>query len=198
MTDTWTIVVPAKGTAAAKSRLGCHPGLAQAIALDTVAAALPMGRVIVITSAAASADFRALGAETTYDPGQGLSAAVIHGIESAGPNRVAVLQGDLPALTSMELEAALWLAAATELAFVPDATGTGTTLITALDPARHRPAFGEGSRAAHSAAGYVELDIEETSGLRSDVDTWADLERLEWRLGTRTAEALESIRQSAR
>lgn len=198
MTDAWTIVVPVKGTAAAKSRLGGGPGLARAIALDTVAAALPVGRLVVVTSAAAAADFRALGAETVHDPGRGLSAAVLHGIEAAGPGQVAVLQGDLPALTSAELEVALWLASAAELSFVADAAGTGTTLLTALDPERHRPAFGEGSRAAHRAAGYIELHIDETSGLRSDVDTWADLERLEGRLGPRTAEAMEMIRQSAR
>ncbi|CCQ48172.1 2-phospho-L-lactate guanylyltransferase CofC [Pseudarthrobacter siccitolerans] len=198
MTDTWTIVIPAKGTAAAKSRLGGNPGLAQAIALDTVAAALPVGRVIVVTSAAAAAGFRALGAETLQDPGRGLSAAVLQGIEAAGTGRVAVLQGDLPALTSIELESALWLASATELTFVADAAGTGTTLITALDPKRHRPMFGEGSRAAHAAAGYVELSIDKTSGLRSDVDIRADLERLEGRLGRRTAEVLATIRQSAR
>lgn len=198
MTDAWTIVVPVKGTAAGKSRLGGYPGLARAIALDTVAAALPVGRLVVITSTVAAADFRALGAETVHDPGQGLSAAVLQGIEAAGPGRVAVLQGDLPALTSAELEAALWLASAAELAFVADAAGTGTTLITALDPQRHRPAFGEGSRAAHAALGYVELYIDKTSGLRSDVDIWDDLERLEGRLGRRTAEALETIRQSAR
>ncbi|WP_461186635.1 2-phospho-L-lactate guanylyltransferase [Arthrobacter sp. Z4-13] len=198
MTDAWTIVVPVKGTAAAKSRLGGGPGLARTIALDTVAAALPVGRVVVVTSDAAAADFRALGAETVQDPGRGLSAAVLHGIGVAGSGRVAVLQGDLPALASAELEVALRLASAAEMAFVADSAGTGTTLITALDPERHRPAFGEGSRAAHGAAGYVELDLDETSGLRSDVDTWADLERVEGRLGRRTAEALETLRQSAR
>lgn len=198
MSDAWTIVVPAKGTPAAKSRLGGHPDLAQAIALDTVAAALPVGRVIVVTSAAAANGFRALGAETVHDSGRGLSAAVLQGIEAAGNGRVAVLQGDLPALTSAELKDALRLALAAELAFVADAAGTGTTLITALDSAGHRPAFGEGSRAAHGAAGYAELQIDETSGLRSDVDTWADLERLEGRLGRRTAVALDAIRQSAR
>lgn len=198
MTEAWTIVVPAKGTPAAKSRLGGDPGLAQAIALDTVAAALPVGRVVVVTSAAAAAGFRALGAETVHDAGLGLSAAVHQGIEAAGTGRVAVLQGDLPALTSIELEGALRLASANELAFVADAAGTGTTLITALNPERHRPAFGQASRAAHRAAGYIELHLDEASGLRSDVDTWADLERLEGRLGARTAEALEMIRQSAR
>lgn len=198
MTDAWTIVVPVKGNAAAKSRLGGDPGLARAIALDTVASALPVGRLVVITTSAAAADFRALGAETVLDPGQGLSAAVLRGIEAAGQGRVAVLQGDLPALTSAELEVALWLASAAELAFVADAAGTGTTLITALDPERHRPAFGEGSRAAHGDAGYIELHIDKTSGLRSDVDIWADLERLGGRLGRRTAEALQTIRQSAR
>ncbi|ELT44135.1 2-phospho-L-lactate guanylyltransferase CofC [Arthrobacter nitrophenolicus] len=198
MTNTWTIVVPVKGTAAAKSRLGGDLGLARAIALDTVAVALLVARVVVVTSDAAAAGFRALGAETVQDPGQGLHAAVLYGIKVAGPGPVAVLQGDLPAITSTELEFALRLASAIELAFVGDAAGTGTTLITALNPERHRPAFGEGSRAAHRAVSYVELDFDDMSGLRSDVDTWADVERLEGRLGLRTAAALETLRQSAR
>ena len=190
MTDIWTIVVPVKGTPESKSRLGGDPRLAQAIALDTVAAALQVGRVVVVTSPTAAVAFRALGAETVHDSGQGLHSAVLQGIEAAGTGWVAVLQGDLPALTAADLKAALRIASTIDLAFVPDAAGKGTTLITALNPKRHCPAFGGESRAAHCAAGYIELHLDETSVLRSDVDTWADLERLEGRLGRRTAEAI--------
>ena len=69
---------------------------------------------------------------------------------------------------------------------VPDADGTGTTLVTAADGAVHSPAFGAGSRAAHLANGYVELEVGVASGLRTDVDTPEQLAALEGRLGPRT------------
>ncbi|SER36322.1 hypothetical protein SAMN05444745_1481 [Arthrobacter sp. OV608] len=83
-----------------------------------------------------------------------------------------------------ELEAALWLASAVELAFVADAAGTGTKLINALAPERRRPAVGEGSRAAHGVAGYVELYI----------DIWADW--ADWS-GSRDAAPPEGLRATA-
>lgn len=183
----WTVVIPVKGTSAAKSRLGASPELAHAIALDSVEAALGAARVIVVTSADAAADFAALGAEVVPDPGEGLNAACRRGIESAGGGPVAVMLGDLPALRPAELATALGLAAQHPLAFVADAENEGTTLITALEAAAHVPAFGAGSRDAHHAAGYVELDIDTASGLRRDVDTPAQLAAIgPEALGTRT------------
>jgi 2-phospho-L-lactate guanylyltransferase len=104
---------------------------------------------------------------------------------AGGP--VAVLLGDVPALQSAELAAALALAERHPLAFVPDADGTGTVLITALVASDHAPSFGSGSRAAHAAAGYFELDLPSKSGLRRDVDTPEHLAALASRLGPRTA-----------
>lgn len=187
MTD-WTIVVPVKGTAAAKSRLKGTAGLAQAIAIDTIAAVVAasrVARVIVVTSADA-APFEELGAEVVVDSGAGLNAAVRLGIAGAvGP--VAALLGDLPALRPNELDVALSLAEAHELSFVADADAEGSTLIAALRPDLHNPAFGAGSRAAHRAAGYVELSVEASSGLRRDVDTAEQLASLAGRLGPLTA-----------
>ncbi len=57
---------------------------------------------------------------------------------------------------------------------VPDADGTGTTLLTARAPEALRPHFGPGSRAAHETAGHVVL-ADVGAGLRRDVDTTADL-----------------------
>jgi 2-phospho-L-lactate guanylyltransferase len=171
--------------------------LAEAIALDSVEAALGAARVIVVTTVAAAADFEALGAVVVTDPGGGLNAAVVAGISAAGAGAVgespagdtavAVLLGDLPALASAELAAALAAAGRHPLAFVADADSTGTTLITALRGTPHSPAFGPGSRAAHLAAGYVELEFPADSGLRRDVDTADQLAVLDGRLGPRTA-----------
>jgi len=188
----WTVVVPVKGTAAAKSRLKGATGLAQAIAMDTIAAVVAasrVARVIVVTSADA-APFEELGAEVVVDPGAGLNAAVRLGIAGAvGP--VAALLGDLPALRPNELDVALSLADAHELSFVADADAEGSTLIAAVRPDLHTPAFGAGSQAAHRAAGYVELSVEASSGLRRDVDTADQLASLVGRLGPRTAALAE-------
>jgi 2-phospho-L-lactate guanylyltransferase len=185
----WTVVIPVKGTVAAKSRLGASPELALAIALDSVAEALVAAKVIVVTSPSIAPQFEALGALVVIDASAGLNSAVAQGIAAAGDGPVAVLLGDVPALRSSELAAALELAEQHPLAFVPDADGEGTVLIAARASADHRPAFGLHSRAAHSAAGYVELDIPADSGLRRDVDTPAQLAALGDRLGPRTRAA---------
>jgi 2-phospho-L-lactate guanylyltransferase len=182
----WTVVVPVKGTADAKSRLGASARLARAIALDSVEAALGAARVIVVTTDSAAADFVALGASVVRDPGEGLSAAITVGIAAAGEGAVAVLLGDVPALLPSELAAALAAAERHPRAMVADADGEGTVLITAFAAADHAPAFGPGSRELHRAAGYVELDVAPESGLRRDVDTREQLAALAGRLGPRT------------
>jgi coenzyme F420-0:L-glutamate ligase/2-phospho-L-lactate guanylyltransferase len=193
----WTVVIPVKGTASAKSRLGASPGLALAIALDSVDAAVaaaasahPSWRVIVVTTAAMAPSFEALGAELVLDDERGLTMAIALGITAAGDGPVAVMLGDLPALRPEELVHALALAAQHPHAFVADADDDGSVLITALDAAAHRPAFGAHSRAAHRAAGYVQLSIPVDSGLRRDVDTPEHLAELASRLGPRTAALL--------
>jgi 2-phospho-L-lactate guanylyltransferase len=180
----FTVVIPVKGTDAAKSRLAATPELARAIAQDTVAAALAVAPVIVVT-AASERDFP--GATVIADPGGGLDAAIAAGITSA-TGHVAVLLGDLPALLPDELAAALAVAETLERSFIPDADGTGTTLIASTTD--HAPAFGSGSAARHRAAGYVEIELSPDSGLRRDVDTREQLESLRERLGPKTRAAL--------
>lgn len=177
---TFTIVIPVKGTDAAKSRLGATRELARAIAQDTFEAALAVAPIIVVTAASAR-DFP--GATVIADPGRGLDAAIAAGIASATGN-VAVLLGDLPALLPDELSAALAIAETLERSFVPDADGTGTTLIASTTD--HAPAFGAGSAARHRAAGYAEIELSRDSGLRRDVDTREQLESLHERVGPRT------------
>jgi 2-phospho-L-lactate guanylyltransferase len=189
----WTIVVPVKGTAGAKSRLGASFELAMAIALDTVEVALEVTGVIVVTSAAVAASFEEIGAVVVIDRGDGLAGAIESGLAAAsvgggdagGP--VAVMLGDLPALTADELREVLVMAESFPLAFVADAEGVGSSIVLAHSAASHRPAFGADSRAAHLRAGYVELPIPPASGLRRDVDTAEQLASLaSARLGPRT------------
>lgn len=189
LTD-WLVVVPVKGTSGSKSRLGASPELARAIALDTVEAAVGAARVVVVTTATEAAGFESLGASVLHDAGGGLNAAITAALGLFREQPVAVLLGDLPALSPPELSHALALANEHPRAMVPD-NEDGTTLITALPGQVHTPRFGEGSRAAHLAAGYVELPVPVGWGLRRDVDTLEQLLALPpGRLGRRTLSLL--------
>lgn len=202
-TTEWVVVIPVKGTPTAKSRFGSgdNSALASAIALDTVETALAtegVAGVLVVTSAEASAAFDETEALVLIEEEPvGLAGAIELGIETVSemgaPGRgIAVLLGDLPAMTSAELASALVAAGAFDRATVQDAAGEGTTLITAADGATHASAFGPGSAALHASAGYVTLDLPTSSGLRNDVDTLEALRSLAGRLNVHTAAALDA------
>ncbi|MBU6533061.1 2-phospho-L-lactate guanylyltransferase [Streptomyces sp. NPDC057245] len=199
----WTLVVPVKPLARAKSRLsdtaddGVRPGLALAFAQDTVAAALACPAVadvaVVTDDARAGRELRELGAAVVEDePGGGLNAALTHGtaaVRAARPRSpVAALNADLPALRPAELARVLQAAGQFPRAFLPDAAGIGTTLLTALPDRELSPAFGPDSRARHRASGAVELRLGAVDSVRQDVDTGPDLRTaLVLGVGPRTA-----------
>jgi 2-phospho-L-lactate guanylyltransferase len=179
----WTVVVPVKRLGQAKSRLrGAVPGvphddLVLALVLDTVAAALScraVGGLVVVTSdprvraAVVSAGARGI----PDDPDAGLNPAFRHGAAAANGGGVAALAGDLPALRGSDLAAAL--TATTARGYVPDAAGTGTTLLAAPAGTTLDPHFGPGSAGAHAASGAARLAGDWPS-LRRDVDTADDL-----------------------
>ncbi|MFT7840003.1 2-phospho-L-lactate guanylyltransferase [Saccharothrix sp. BKS2] len=194
------LVVPVKTLERAKSRLvGARldrPALALAFALDTVAAALPVARrVLVVTSDPAVArGLRALGVESAAGP-EGLNEALRFGssvLRERDPGSVVgALQADLPALRTAEL--ALAVAAARGRAFCPDRQGTGTTLLLSEPGGPLEPAFGTGSAAAHAASGATAL-VGPWPSLRHDVDTAADLDlAADLGLGPRTAAVLSPV-----
>jgi len=82
-----------------------------------------------------------------------------------------VLTGDLPALTTVDVEITLTAASAHERAMVADEEGTGTTTLLARAGVSLTPRFGPGSRAAHEADGHRLLDLPATASIRRDVDT---------------------------
>jgi 2-phospho-L-lactate guanylyltransferase len=185
---TWSVVVPAKRLAVAKTRLrpltealgdpAGHDALVLALLADTVSAAIGsplVAEVVVVTDdPTAAALVRGLGARTVADaPDAGLNAALEHGAAVAREPAVVALSSDLPALRPEELAAALDAASAVPRAFVADAEGTGTTLLTAVGVPLH-PAFGPGSADAHRASGAVPLSGD-WPGLVRDVDTDGDL-----------------------
>lgn len=215
-TGGWIVVVPVKAFAVAKSRLSPHladehrAALARAFAADTVAAVSASSRVgglIVVTAEAGLRhELEAAGIEVVEESdAQGLDAAIELGIGHArrrAEARVAVLLGDLPALRTDELNAALDAAARHPLAFVADQEGTGSTLVTALAGAPLLTAFGHDSAVRHRAAGFADLvGLEPAStppGLRRDVDTVEALEEaLRLGVGARTAEVVAGFADEA-
>lgn len=186
----WTLVMPLKPLARAKSRLADavgaagRPRLALAFAQDTVraAAASPAVRdvVVVTDDPVAGAELRALGARTVPDvPDDGLNAALRHGAAAARARypgaALAALNADLPALRSAELTRVLSAAAEFPRAFLADAAEFGTTLLTAAPGRELAPAFGGPSRLRHLASGAVEIALADVDSVRRDVDTGADL-----------------------
>ncbi|GGN12755.1 2-phospho-L-lactate guanylyltransferase [Streptomyces fuscichromogenes] len=199
----WTLVIPLKPLARAKSRLadtaadGLRPSLALAFAQDTVAAALACQAVkdvaVVTDDTLAGRELSALGARIVPDPpGSGLNAALRAGaaaVRAARPESpVAALNADLPAVRPLELARVLDAAAEFPRAFLPDAAAIGTTLLAAAPGHELAPAFGPDSRARHAASGAEELRLVGVDSVRQDVDTGADLRAaLALGVGPRTA-----------
>jgi 2-phospho-L-lactate/phosphoenolpyruvate guanylyltransferase len=199
---TWTLVVPVKLLARAKSRLSGAAGphrerLALAIATDTVSAVLRSSRVhgvvVVTDDPVAAPELAALGAVVVPDePDSGLNPALVHGAAEARrlapASAVGALSADLPSLRPAELDRVLDAASAAPNAFVADAAGIGTTLYTARPDASFTPAFGLDSRARHREGGARELALEDVPSVRRDVDTMEDLRAaLELGVGPHTA-----------
>ena len=223
----WHLVIPVKDAAVGKSRLaralagvefGAGVGSAhradretigRALARDTLrAACLTVGpaRVVLVTAdEVIAAEFRDHGVTTVRDAGVGLNAAVTLGLARTPPGgRVAVLLGDLPALTPADLGHALEAASAHGQSFVPDADGSGTVLrASSGGPVGHfTPRFGPG-RSSPAPAGTAPSSPPGRSRggagaalprLRTDVDDLRSLVRvLELGAGPSTTAALGSL-----
>ncbi|MFC8190412.1 2-phospho-L-lactate guanylyltransferase [Cellulomonas sp. NPDC057328] len=193
----WWVIVPVKDARHGKSRLAgvldddARAALVRSMALDTLAAVRAArsvaGVVLVTPDGELAAAAARLGAVVVDEPAPaaragvepGLDAAVLAGAgytRSLAPDApVAVVPGDLPRLDPIDLDAALALAAQHERAHVPDAEGTGTTLLTAAPGRELRPRFGAGSSGRHGEEGHVRLDVPEKSTLRHDVDVEPDV-----------------------
>jgi 2-phospho-L-lactate guanylyltransferase (CobY/MobA/RfbA family) len=157
-----TCVVPFK--LGGKTRLG-DPLLAQAMLEDVLDACRAIGPAVVAGA-----------------PG-GQGAAVAAALaELSGP--VAIVNSDLPCAQPDELERLL--AGAPALVEARDGT---TNALALVDPDDFEPLYGPGSAARFRASlGAAPLDL---AGLRDDVDTREDLERVLGRAGRHTRQALQ-------
>jgi 2-phospho-L-lactate guanylyltransferase len=194
------VIVAVKRLAAAKTRLApvfsiaTREAVVLAMLVDTISAAAAVASVTVVTpDPAAAAAARGLGARVLADPTPDghpdpLNNAIIAaeaGLRSSTPSVVA-LQGDLPALRSDELAAAVSAARAHPRSFVADRHGTGTAALFSFG-VELDPHFGVDSAAQHRRSGAVEL-TGTWPGLRCDIDTPDDL-RAAQRLGIGAATA---------
>jgi len=186
------LIIPVKHLDDAKSRLGVSARRRAAIALGlmrhsvSVALACPsVAEVLVVTSdpRVARAAQR-LGATAVEEPRPGgLNVAIAHARDRARVlvpgSDLAVMVSDLPTLTVQDLDLALGEFRAQDVPLVvADAQGTGTTFLAHSHTVDPPVRFGPASAARHAEAGYRPATLP-LAGLRSDLDTRADLGRLE-------------------
>jgi 2-phospho-L-lactate guanylyltransferase len=185
-TLTFTVLLAVKSLPEAKSRLrrmsegvggelddGTHSNLVRAMRADTIAAVREAGYVdhVVIIGDQPDPEY------TLVQSAPGLNAALDEAAAYARSHwpdtAVAALVADLPAVRAADLDSVLGQAEQMARGFVPDYTGTGTTLLTAAPGRSLLPAFGRGSAARHA---LIATAIDADPRLRHDVDTWADLQ----------------------
>jgi 2-phospho-L-lactate guanylyltransferase len=198
-----TIVVPFRG-ASDKRRLApalpeARSRLAIAMLADVLAACTPVGRTLLVTSPGAEdahALAQSLGVELVADPGRGQGDAVAAAIVRVGQGPVLVVNADLPCATSRDLFALLGAMPAGGIALVRAADGTTNALALAagwlfaqLYGAGSADRFAE--RARRVGVELAEVDL---PNLADDVDSLADLERIESRVGPWTEASLLALR----
>jgi 2-phospho-L-lactate/phosphoenolpyruvate guanylyltransferase len=183
-------VVALKPSEYAKSRLDLPPPLrqrlAETMALDTLRAlADAVAQVVVVSGqpALASRLSRAGIAATVWsEPAEpGMNAALAYGAErirADGFGTVLACVGDLPALRVASVHRVLRAARGVPRAFLPDASGVGTTMLVATD-APLLPGFTGRSADRHERGGALPLTEDRLGGpladARRDVDTEVDL-----------------------
>jgi len=193
-----TLIVPFRG-AAGKSRLGlptpaARAAIARAMVADVVAACASVGATYVVTPD----EVMLANATVVLDPGGGQGAAVSAGLDAAAatgePTLFLVVNADLPCVTPRDLLALAGAVPDRGIALAAAADGT-TNALAFASPDLFAPLYGAGS-----AARFAELALTRTvdaPNLIDDVDTIADLERLEARLGRHTRKALAAVRVGA-
>jgi len=188
----WTVIIPVKTLAAAKTRMEPNArgsgDLALAFFLDTLAAVRACDAVsevlVATTDDQVAAAASAAGCDVIPDEGfPGINAAARHAADQrSGTGGVAVIVSDLPCLTARSLAIVIAAADRHPVSFLADADGEGTTMWFAGQGQATDPRFGVRSRAAHADAGAVDLvaaegDLAAFAPARRDVDTRIALEQ---------------------
>lgn len=180
------VVIPHAG-ASGKTRLELSPSareeLTSAMLEDVLAAATSVGRTWVVSPDPVQ------GATWIPDPGGGQGAAVEAALRKLGAGPVLVVNSDLPCVTPSDLQA---LASTNGIAIAAAADGT-TNALGLSDTKFFAPLYGRESAARfreHAERLDLEAVVVGRAGLRDDVDSLADLERVASRCGPRTRAVL--------
>lgn len=197
-----TVVIPFAGEQG-KTRLHSSTRirrtLAYAMFCDVLAACVAVGRTRVVTPDEEGADAaRDAGAEVVADPGGGQGRAVQAGLKGVGPGGILVVNADLPCVVPHDLRSLLAATPAGCLAVVEALDGT-TNALSLPTPDVFAPLYGTGSSArfrAHGSSLGLEVVSVVLPNLADDVDTMADLTRLQLRAGPRTQACLVELERS--
>ena len=194
-----TVVVPFAGSEG-KTRLdtsrSTRRDLSLAMLADVLAATIVVGRTLVVTGDAEGAALAAdAGADTVADPGGGQGAAVKAALELAGDEQVLVVNADLPCAVPADLRALLAAVPPHGLALVEALDGTTNALGLSTGEI-FEPLYGPDSASRFHAL-PVETVAVAVPNLAEDVDTLADLERLQLRCGPRTQAVLAALSTGA-
>lgn len=187
---TTRIIVPHRGLESAKTRLSPvldpdeRAALAEALLRHVLEVAVEVADVVVISP---DADLEPLvsaaGARLSVQRGLGLNRGLDQAREEALADRVdhlAVLHGDLPTLTALDVTALLTAVVGERpmVAIAPDAAETGTNGLALSPPGVMAFLFGTGSFEAHRRAAKQAdawITVVRRPGLSFDIDTPADL-----------------------
>jgi 2-phospho-L-lactate guanylyltransferase len=190
-----TVVVPFRSTDP-KRRLSAvveadRVRLAHAMLDDVLAAAEPLGDILVVS---AKAPKLPAGARHVPDPRHGQGAAVRAALDAAVaaglPAPYVVVNADVPCVTSRDLLALVGALPEHGLALAAAADGT-TNALAFFDDGLFEPVYGPGSAERFAALGpSIRIDA---PNLMDDVDTPGDLRRLAERLGSNTKRVLASL-----
>jgi 2-phospho-L-lactate guanylyltransferase len=190
----WHALIPAKALHNSKSRLGRND-LAGPFLADTVAALIGSAHVAQLTVITSDPEVASLvedlgGNVLMEGASTGLLNALDLGLEnvSAGTGVVIAL-GDLPCLSTRDVDLFLEQATHHDSSFTCDSEGTGSTMWARLPGSSAKPRFGVRSRADHRMHGAVEIPC--SAGAHRDVDTSTDLwDAIRIGVGPHTLQAL--------
>lgn len=207
------VIVAVKRLTTAKTRLApmfaapVRENIVLGMLVDTLTAAARASSVRLITvvtpddvAAAAAVE---LGAVVIADPTPAghpdplnNAIAAAEQVVSDSVSNIVVLQGDLPALQTQELDDAITAARLHSRSFVADRLGTGTSALCAFGTPLD-PRFGLNSAERHKNSGAVEL-TGRWPGLRCDIDTPDDLAVARGLgIGPETMSAIEGLSHQA-
>jgi 2-phospho-L-lactate guanylyltransferase len=199
-----TVVIPFAGVEG-KTRLHASRRTRHELSLamlgDVLAAALAVGRVLVVTP---DPDGVALaggaGAGVVDDPGSGQGAAVLAAVTELEPGAILIVNADVPCVVPADLRALLAATPAGGVALVEALDGT-TNALSIPAPGAFAAVYGRDSAArfrSHAEALGLQVVSTAVPNLAEDVDTLEDLHRLHLRLGPRSQTALSTLQVEVR